>query len=179
MLLTGIHQKFLDASLRGHDGWDWSIICGLRYLVSLFLHSPSLTSDKALMERSLDYDEYITSAEWREKRAEALARAGNMCQQCGANGSLEVHHLTYKNLGNERPEELLVLCRFCHALAHNNLSRASKMEQWQEISESRRAWLYAKAIYSCHPVLSILAVLWLFGRVRDFFGIIRDFFGIK
>ena len=40
--------------------------------------------------------------------------------------TLSVHHKTYKNLGHENREDVLVLCRFCHDLSHS-LERASIM----------------------------------------------------
>ena len=31
---------------------------------------------------------------------------------------LEVHHLSYARLGRELPDDLIVLCPACHAIAH-------------------------------------------------------------
>lgn len=67
----------------------------------------------------LDYYEYIKSQEWKEKAEEAKARAGNRCQVCNrsrAEVQLDAHHRTYERLGNERPEDITVLCRECHQL---------------------------------------------------------------
>ncbi len=66
-----------------------------------------------------NYKEYIKSQEWREKAEEAKARAGNRCQVCNrsrAEVQLDAHHRTYERLGNERPEDISVLCRECHQL---------------------------------------------------------------
>jgi 5-methylcytosine-specific restriction endonuclease McrA len=65
---------------------------------------------------SPQYLGYIRSAAWRGRRTAALIRAGHRCQVCGAKKRLEVHHVTYQNLGNERDEDLTVLCWQCHAL---------------------------------------------------------------
>lgn len=44
---------------------------------------------------------------------------------CGTDGvQLHVHHNTYVNYGEERLEDLIVLCRECHADFHG-LSNAS------------------------------------------------------
>ena len=59
-------------------------------------------------------EEYYKSEEWQVKRAFALHRAGNRCERCGASGVLDVHHLTYENLYNEKPDDLQVLCKKHH-----------------------------------------------------------------
>lgn len=64
------------------------------------------------------YDTYLQSKRWQEKRKMALARANHKCAACGATKRLDVHHLTYERLGNERQEDLMVLCRPCHESTH-------------------------------------------------------------
>jgi 5-methylcytosine-specific restriction endonuclease McrA len=55
-----------------------------------------------------------------ERRAKALAEGGHKCRICAATSALEVHHNTYERLGHERPADLIVLCRSCHKLFHDN-----------------------------------------------------------
>ena len=62
-------------------------------------------------------EEYYKSEEWQIKRAFAINRASSRCQRCGATGILQVHHKTYDNLYNEKPEDLEVLCLKCHPKA--------------------------------------------------------------
>ncbi len=72
---------------------------------------------------SVDYYTYIQSAEWRERANVAKRRVGNRCQVCNrpaTSVTLEAHHRTYERLGKERPEDLTVLCRDCHALYEAN-----------------------------------------------------------
>lgn len=70
------------------------------------------------------YREYIASPEWRKKREHAIVRAGFVCQNCKVSKrELEVHHLTYRNLGNESPHELIVLCHSCHKMADEKRRR--------------------------------------------------------
>jgi len=57
---------------------------------------------------------YIRSDAWRERRRRALQRAGFRCQLCGETRRLQVHHVTYVNLGNEKDEDLTALCWYCH-----------------------------------------------------------------
>jgi 5-methylcytosine-specific restriction endonuclease McrA len=67
----------------------------------------------------MNYHQYIHSDAWRAKRAEAIERAGHRCQLCGKpHGHLNAHHNTYENLGDERPEDLCVLCPKCHKNYH-------------------------------------------------------------
>ena len=60
------------------------------------------------------YDDYIHSRAWNDKRFEAFKRANWQCQVCGQRKRLTGHHLTYKNFGNENPEDILAVCEQCH-----------------------------------------------------------------
>lgn len=62
-------------------------------------------------------EDYYKSEEWAKIRIFALHRAKHRCQRCGASGVLQVHHSTYSNLYNEKPEDLEVLCKKCHKKA--------------------------------------------------------------
>lgn len=66
----------------------------------------------------MPYREYLATPEWAEKRKQALARAGHRCQLCNGRERLEVHHRTYDRRGAERPDDLVTLCRSCHARHH-------------------------------------------------------------
>lgn len=48
-----------------------------------------------------------------ELRDYILSRDNNRCVCCG-DTARDVHHLTYRNSGNEKPEELASLCGLCH-----------------------------------------------------------------
>lgn len=64
------------------------------------------------------------------RRATALLQSGYQCADCGLivfpherhvhilAYQLEVHHLTYIRLGNEREDDLCVLCKECHMRRH-------------------------------------------------------------
>lgn len=67
-----------------------------------------------------NYQAYLQSPTWKANRADAVRRAGNRCQLCKSRGPLEVHHNSYADIGNERPEDLIVLCRSCHEVFHQN-----------------------------------------------------------
>ncbi|NEU73911.1 HNH endonuclease [Hassallia byssoidea VB512170] len=78
---------------------------------------------------SLKYHEYINSQEWQEVRKLALQRSGSKCQICGSKNSLDVHHNSYDNLGNEREnlEDLVVLCSEHHQLYHEALAEVERL----------------------------------------------------
>lgn len=67
----------------------------------------------------IDYSEYLKSADWKERSEAAKERAGRKCQVCGSASFIETHHNTYDRIGNERPEDLVVLCDRCHSLFHH------------------------------------------------------------
>lgn len=89
-----------------------------------------------------EYAAYRATYAWRERRRAALRSASNRCQHphCALDYlrsltdeelesermeylsrneyRLEVHHLTYDRIGNEHPDDLIVLCPQCHRKAH-------------------------------------------------------------
>lgn len=65
-----------------------------------------------------DYGNYLGDDLWKQRRKRALFRAGYRCARCGATRNLDVHHLTYARIGAEDEDDLVVLCRRCHAAEH-------------------------------------------------------------
>ncbi len=65
------------------------------------------------------YTAYLGSLTWKEKRAKRLEFDDHKCQGCTLMGFLDVHHKTYKNIGDENvAEDLVSLCRNCHKATH-------------------------------------------------------------
>lgn len=65
------------------------------------------------------YTKYLNSPHWQATRNAAIDRAKGKCALCAtADGVLNVHHNTYTTLGNEGPEDLVVLCELCHKRFH-------------------------------------------------------------
>jgi hypothetical protein len=71
-----------------------------------------------ISEWRLNYESYINSDEWKEKRKNILIRDNYICQICKTNKAVQVHHLTYKRLGNEQDFDLISVCLPCHELEH-------------------------------------------------------------
>jgi hypothetical protein len=61
---------------------------------------------------------HLQSEYWKNIRQLVLERDKYICQLCKAEKAKDVHHLTYKNLGNESIDELTSYCRACHEKVH-------------------------------------------------------------
>lgn len=90
------------------------------------------------MRPSVVYKTYMRSDEWRMKRAEFILyikhRNEYFCAKCrrppnriyNEGDRATVHHLTYKNLGNEQMEDLQYLCSVCHRRLHKKKDQNRK-----------------------------------------------------
>jgi hypothetical protein len=76
--------------------------------------------DLAVQRHVMPYRQYLATDWWQLVRAGALNAAGGACQVCNATETLDVHHRTYERRGMERAEDLIVLCRDCHTIFHEN-----------------------------------------------------------
>lgn len=77
-----------------------------------------------------EYKVYLASAEWRDKRKQVWDRAKGTCEECGGRGR-DVHHQTYARIGDERLEDLILLCRECHEAKHPK--KVPTFEQLEEM----------------------------------------------
>lgn len=92
------------------------------------------------------YDDYLKSEHWRETRIRRLMLArierdwelfGCEHEGCGLfvpPQAIDIHHLTYERLGNERMEDLKILCRSCHGVTHG----FSPKPWWERAKEGGR-----------------------------------------
>jgi len=65
------------------------------------------------------YRRYRESVAWKAKRKDKIKTANGKCQICGSEYDLHIHHLTYENIFNEKPNDLIVLCEPCHIKYHD------------------------------------------------------------
>jgi len=65
-----------------------------------------------------EYKTYLRSDAWKEKRLVVLERANFKCENCGDRNNLEVHHKNYDSIFNERIDDLVCMCNFCHSEEH-------------------------------------------------------------
>jgi hypothetical protein len=70
------------------------------------------------MATPVDYQAYLRSPAWRSLRAKVIVRARGICERCYRWPVVNIHHLTYRRLGSERPEDLLGVCTKCHDEIH-------------------------------------------------------------
>lgn len=71
-------------------------------------------------DKKLNYNDYLRSKEWKLIKEKIILR-DKCCRRCGNNKELQVHHITYKNIFNERPSDLFTLCRSCHEEEHERI----------------------------------------------------------
>lgn len=83
------------------------------------------------------YREYIQSQSWRIRRRIFIRKAGYKCKICGAkNKTLHVHHLTYRNFGDEQDDDIVVLCEDCHKEVHEVVDYALlRYERWKDCED--------------------------------------------
>ncbi len=70
------------------------------------------------MNSQEQYQRYLATREWAEKKEAVRERAGGICERCRNNSIDQVHHLTYIRKYHERLEDLQGLCRGCHEFTH-------------------------------------------------------------
>ncbi|UAB78651.1 HNH endonuclease [Erythrobacter sp. SCSIO 43205] len=71
-------------------------------------------------QNALEYQEYLNSSEWRDKREKVLKRANGTCEGCLDRAATEVHHITYEHIGEEFLWELRAVCQQCHDRIHQS-----------------------------------------------------------
>lgn len=69
------------------------------------------------------YDDYLASDHWAQVRAQyAKSSRPKRCHACRS-PRYQLHHRTYKRLGEEELDDLVPLCRGCHKAVHAWLKR--------------------------------------------------------
>jgi len=81
----------------------------------------SLTKQEVI-DRSKSYNKYLKSKQWRDFRNKIINDRGFRCQRCKNEFEtklLQIHHITYDRIFNEKPEDVLLLCKGCHKNQHS------------------------------------------------------------
>jgi hypothetical protein len=125
----------------------------------------------------INYKAYITSPEWRGKHKDFLKRSHYRCAffpwvKVGKKRRYNVHHMNYKNLGNERLwVDVVCLCPFVHNfIIHGLLSgfkRPSQQKNYPNMAQR------AAHFWCCQPVAirAILFALFLVNLAKMCLGI--------
>lgn len=74
----------------------------------------------------VNYYDYINSQEWIEKRNLHI-KNDPLCRACGSTKRLTVHHLSYKNLWQEKAWDLKTLCWICHSELHKRFDLQNRV----------------------------------------------------
>jgi hypothetical protein len=65
------------------------------------------------------YKSYLNSPEWARFRLHVFNKRGRRCEDCGiSNVPLQLRHVYYDRVGNERPEDVIINCIPCHQRKH-------------------------------------------------------------
>jgi len=89
----------------------------------------------------MEYDDFLRSNEWKEKRKEIMNRCDGICERCECNKACEVHHKTYK-FGRLPPNEYLqALCRSCHKFLHRKSWYDPSASSLAEVSDMVDRWI--------------------------------------
>lgn len=85
------------------------------------------TPDDIKRLRRISYPDYLKTTHWLRVRTAMLIAHGSRCQSKSCYGHdsylgdekwLHIHHVSYKNRGKERFDDLTVLCDQCHKQVH-------------------------------------------------------------
>jgi 5-methylcytosine-specific restriction endonuclease McrA len=124
-LLRLIRASRAISCARAGDPGDVSLLCDPCTELRLRLQSEEqrlrrlAQQARTAQPRRMPFVEYRNQPEWQQRRREALARARYRCQMDASHDApLDVHHNTYQSYGDERLEDLVVLCRSCHQKVH-------------------------------------------------------------
>lgn len=73
------------------------------------------------------YKHYLKGPRWAAKRELWFNTFGKYCRACGTTrGPIQLHHMTYERLGNERLGDLVALCSNCHKEVETLYRRAGR-----------------------------------------------------
>jgi hypothetical protein len=113
----------------------------------------------------MNYREYITSPEWRDKHKDFLKRSHYRCAffpfiKVGKKARYNVHHMNYENLGDEELwVDVICLCPFAHSfIIHGILSGFRRPSQQKNYPNAAQKMAHG---WCCQPVL-IRALFFLF-----------------
>jgi len=78
--------------------------------------------DNQKVLKSMHYSsEYLKSEHWQKLR-KRVKRRDKRCKLCNSSVKMQVHHRSYKNMGDSEKEikDLVLLCGDCHSLFHTH-----------------------------------------------------------
>lgn len=80
--------------------------------------------------------EYLKSEEWKQLRA-LILKSNPKCQCCQNTQATDAHHMTYRNIVDIQPSDLLPVCRKCHDYIHQAIRDGYISQNPYQINEIR------------------------------------------
>ena len=93
-----------------------------------------------------EYEEYLKSEQWREKRqhiAEIKKYTCEICKKVILKG-FHIHHKTYERFMYELDSDLMFLCEDCHIDIHGKLSKKKKINKKKKQVKSCKNCYYSQ-----------------------------------
>jgi HNH endonuclease len=76
------------------------------------------------------YQQRVSSAQWKTLKRKVIEQRGSRCERCEqVSASLHLHHVHYRSLGGEQPEDVELLCAECHTRADEERAGRPKYEE--------------------------------------------------
>lgn len=97
------------------------------------------------LTRAPDRDGRTYDAAWRRKRNKYVKKVGARCEECGADGRIEAHHLD--PLGTDDDDNLRALCPTCHRTAEAERTVSVNVMKHTETEAIARV----REMYASHP----------------------------
>lgn len=88
---------------------------------SIFYGSDGVVNPPPYIANLVGDKGHYATKEWHDINQQRREIDGYRCALCNRGASLQVHHRTYENYGNEKVEDLLTLCRRCHLAFHQKV----------------------------------------------------------
>jgi 5-methylcytosine-specific restriction endonuclease McrA len=90
------------------------------------------------------YRDFLKSNHWRMTRSRYWkSKLPKVCGCCGTSDKpLELHHKTYKRIGMERLNDLILLCRECHQGTHDVHSENNNKNLWSSHKKFKKKSRY-------------------------------------
>jgi NAD-dependent SIR2 family protein deacetylase len=88
------------------------------------------------------YKKYLKSDKWKKIKETILDRDCHKCVICGvglSNRNVNIHHLNYENIYDEKREDLISLCNDCHEDIHKSkMTFNSYLKKIKEIKKKEK-----------------------------------------
>lgn len=95
-------------------------------------------------------DRYLSTSHWKKMRHKSYEYYKGECQRCHTVipiSQAEIHHRSYKNIGNEKMTDLILYCKRCHWMIHKSKHEAHSINgAYQKVMSSLTMYEKKKVI---------------------------------